>query len=175
MGTLKKKLKVLLEQNMSLCAYHLPLDAHVEFGNNWQAAKALGWTSLEPFGYYQGTPIGVKGSFTPCSRQEFQKRLEDFYKVSAHTAPGGPATVRSAALVSGGAHKLIYEAKASGVDCYVTGSFDEPIWHAAFEEQINFFALGHAATEKIGVELLGKQLATHFNLQHTFLDEPNPF
>jgi dinuclear metal center YbgI/SA1388 family protein len=174
-GTLKEKLKLLLTHNISLVAYHLPLDAHVQFGNNWGAARALGFKNLAPFGIYQGKAIGVKGAFKACPRAEFQKKLEKFYGQKAHTALGGKEIISSCALVSGGAHKLVYEAALAGVDAYVTGSFDEPIWHAAFEEKINFFALGHAATEKIGVKLLGAHLEDHFDLDVIFIDEPNPF
>lgn len=171
----KDKLKLLLDSDISLFAYHLPLDAHEKIGNNFAAAKALGLTALEPFGYYQGVPIGVKGIMKSCSRQEFQKRLEKFYGQKAHAAPGGKEKVSSCAIVSGGAHKLILEAISEGVDCYVSGSFDEPIWHQAFEGKVNFFALGHASTEKIGIKLLGEKLKAEFGVKATFIDEPNPF
>ncbi len=174
-GTLKEKLKLLLKHNISLVAYHLPLDAHVKFGNNWGAARSFGMKELTPFGIYQGKAIGVKGSFKACTRAEFQKRLEKLYGQKAHAALGGKEMIASCAIVSGGAHKLIYEASKEGVDAFVTGSFDEPIWHAAFEEKINFFALGHAATEKIGVQLLGAHLEDRFDLENIFIDEPNPF
>lgn len=174
-GTLKEKIKLLLQNDMSLLAYHLPVDAHSEFGNNWAVAKALGWTSLERFGTSSYPAIGVKAVFPACSRNEFQKTLEKFYGQKAHEAPGGKEVVSSCVIVSGGAHKLIYDAKESGVDCFVTGSFDEPIWHAAFEEQINFFAFGHAATEKIGVKLIGAHLEEKFHVKHVFIDEVNPF
>ena len=174
-GTVKEKLKLLLQNDMSLFGYHLPLDAHTEFGNNWAAAKALGWTHLEPFGTSDYPAIGVKASFSACTRREFQKTLEKFYGQKAHEAPGGKDVVSSCVIVSGAAHKLIYDAVKSGVDCFVTGSFDEPIWHAAFEEHINFFAFGHAATEKIGVKLIGAHLEEKFHVKHTFIDEINPF
>jgi dinuclear metal center YbgI/SA1388 family protein len=174
-GTLKEKLKLLLQNEISLLAYHLPLDAHTEFGNNWAVATALGWTNLEPFGTSSYPAIGVKASFPACSRSQFQKTLEKFYGQKAHEAPGGKEVVSSCVIVSGGAHKLIYEAKESGADCFVTGSFDEPIWHAAFEEHINFFAFGHAATEKIGVKSIGKHLEEKFDVKHLFIDEINPF
>lgn len=174
-GTLREKLKLLLMHNISLVAYHLPLDAHVKFGNNWGAARALGFKKLAPFGIYQGKALGVKAVFKACSRVEFQKKLEKFYGQKAHIALGGKEMVSSCAIVSGGAHKLIYEASQAGVDAYVTGSFDEPIWHAAFEEKVNFFALGHSATEKIGVKLLKVDLEERFDLKTIFIDEQNPF
>ncbi|MDB6081965.1 MAG: hypothetical protein JWO53_1237 [Chlamydiia bacterium] len=173
--TMKEKLKFLLTHDTSLIGYHLPLDAHQEFGNNWPVAKALGWSNLEPFGIYHGMPIGVKATFPLMPRENLQKTLEDFYGHPGHVALGGKEIVGSCALVSGGAHKLIFNAADENVDCYITGSFDEPIWHAAYEKKINFMAFGHAATEKIGVQRLGEHLQQKFHLAHTFIDEPNPF
>ena len=174
-GTLHDKVKLLLTNNISLVGMHLPLDAHPEFGNNWAVARQLGWTNLMPFGMYGGAAIGVRGEFPRMSRNEFQNILEDVYQHPGHVAFGGKEFVSSCAVVSGGAHKLIREASEIGVDCYVTGSFDEPVWHEAFEEKINFLAFGHAATEKIGVQQLGLHLQQQFHLSHFFIDEPNPF
>lgn len=174
-NTLKEKLKLLFSHDTSLFGYHLPLDAHQEFGNNWSVAKALGWSDIQPFGEYNGMMVGVKGVFPRMSRDAFQAILEDFYGHPAHVAFGGKEEVASCALVSGGAHKLVLDAAKEKVDCFITGSFDEPVWHTAFEEKINFMAFGHAATEKIGVQRLGEHLMHKFHLSHTFIDEPNPF
>jgi dinuclear metal center YbgI/SA1388 family protein len=173
--TLREKLRLLLENNISLFGYHLPLDAHIELGNNWPAAKFLGWQDLAPFGSYQGRMLGVQGVVVPQERRKFQKEVEKFYGHQAHIAFGGPKIIKSCALISGGAHKWIDEAVKARVDCFITGSFDEPVWNTAFEEKINFMALGHAATEKIGVQLLGRHLADEFQLVHTFIDDENPF
>lgn len=173
-GVAKSKLKALFDHGISLFAYHLPLDAHPIYGNNWKAAQDLGWKDLTPFSI-QGIPIGVKGTFPAIKKADFQAKLEAYYQHPAHCALGGKPMVESAALVSGGAHKQIIDALAAGVDCYITGSFDEPVWHQAFEGGINFFALGHSATEKIGPYALGKHLSDKFNLKVSLLDEPNPF
>lgn len=174
-GVKREKIKLLLDNDISLLAYHLPLDASQTYGNNWTAAKEMGWKNLEPFGFYNGIPIGVKGSFKPQKREKFIQTLEKYYLHPAHTALGGKEIVSNAALISGGAHKNITEAIAEGVDCYVTGSFDEPIWHQAFEEKINFFAMGHANTERIGPIALGKHLKDHFGIKCEFIDIQNPF
>lgn len=174
-GVKRQKLKLLLDHGISLLAYHLPLDAHTEFGNNWAAATEMGWSNLEPFGVYNGAPIGVKGIFPAQSREEFQQKLEKYYRHQAHTAPGGKELVTTAALISGGAHKSILEAAGEGVDCFITGSFDEPIWHQAFEEKINFYALGHANTEEIGPKALGKHLHDKFGVPVDFITIDNPF
>lgn len=174
-GKKRDKLSLLLKNEISLFAYHLPLDSHQQFGNNWKAAQDLGWTDLSPFGKINGVPIGVKGKMPPMTRDKFQLQLEHYYQHPAHCAAGGKDIVQSAALISGGAHKYILEAINEGIDCFITGSFDEPIWHQAYEGQINFFALGHSATERIGPQALGEHLRQHFNLKHQFIDIPNPF
>lgn len=174
-GSKREKLHLLLKHDVSLLAYHLPLDAHQQLGNNWKAAQDLGWTDLEPFGMFKGMYIGVKGQMPPTSRTKFQKHLEHYYNHPAACAFGGKETIKTAALISGGAYKSLSEAAAAGVDCFITGNFDEPAWNQAFEEKINFFALGHTATERIGPKALGEHLQQHFGLKQYFLDTANPF
>lgn len=174
-GTKKEKLKLLLGEEISLVAYHLPMDAHKELGNNWRAAQEMGWSDLEPFGNYNGQPIGVKGRFALQSVAAFQNSLENYYKHKAHTALGGKKEVGSAALISGGAYKSITDASKEGVDCFITGNFDEPAWHQAHEEKIHFFAMGHSATEEIGPKALALHLFDKLGLKTQFIEEGNPF
>lgn len=169
LGVKKKKLKKLLDHDISLLAYHLPLDAHPLVGNNAVAAKALGWTHCKPFG------IGVRGEFKAMPVGEFKKKLEKYYGHPAHVALGGKKSVTSAALISGAAYKELSKAAKEGCDCFVTGSFDEPAWHGAFEERINFFALGHAATERVGPQALLEHLKKRFKVDGTFIFCQNPF
>lgn len=174
-GSLKEMLKLLIESEISLLAYHLPLDAHQELGNNWGAAKLLGFTDLEPFGQHQNMKIGVKASCRPTPRDEFLKKLEKFYGHPGSAVFGGSRTIKSCALISGGAHKAITEAVQAEVDCFITGTTDEPIYHIAHQDKINFIALGHSATETVGVQLLGEHLAEEFDLQVSYIHENNPF
>ena len=169
-GIKRKKLSILLKNEISLFAYHLPLDSHRELGNNWKAAKDLGWTNLQPF-----SDIGVKGEFPEISIMAFQKTLESYYLHPATIALGGKCQVKSAALVSGGAYRLLSDAARAKVDCFITGNFDEPAWDAAHEENINFFALGHHATERVGIIGLQQDLERKFDLPCMFIDSPNPF
>lgn len=175
-GSRKEKLKALLKKDMSLLAYHLPLDAHKEVGNNWRAAKEMGWEDLEPFGLYNGTYIGVKGRLPKQSREKFQKKIEEYYNHPATTALGGKKDIETVGLISGGAYKSIEEAGNEGLDCFITGNFDEPAWHLAHEYGVNFYALGHSATEKIGPKALVEHLKGQFsNIDCEFLDIENPF
>jgi dinuclear metal center YbgI/SA1388 family protein len=169
-GIKREKLAKLLKSGISLLAYHLPLDAHKEVGNNWKAAIDLGWQEIEPF--YK---IGVRGKVLKGSRETFQKQLEDYYGQKAVTALGGKEHISSCALISGGAYRQLSDAAALGIDCFITGNFDEPAWHIAHEEKINFYALGHASTEKIGPRALADYIRRTLNLDAVFIDEMNPF
>lgn len=174
-GVKQKKISLLLKNELSLVAYHLPLDAHPDLGNNWRAAMDLGWENLEPFGKFGKVSVGVKGTFPPVSREKFIEKLEQYYQHPATIAPGGKGVISSAALISGSAHREISQAKAEGVDVFITGSFDEPNWYAAKEHGIDFIAMGHSATEKVGPRALSSFLAQSFALPVEFIDVPNPF
>jgi len=174
-GTKKEKIEKLLKAGITLFAFHLPLDAHCRLGNNWKAAADMGWGSLEPFGVFRNMSIGVKGRFQTRSVQDFQNQLEKYYGHLAHVALGGKREVSTGGIISGGAHRNIEQAAEEKLDCYVTGSFDEPIWDIAHERKINFFALGHHATERIGIQALGKEVSHHFDIPCEFIDHKNPF
>lgn len=174
-GTKRRKLDLLFRGNLNLLAYHLPLDVHPEVGNNWAAAREMGWENLEPFGDFQGVPAGVKGRFSPIKAEAFFAKLEAYYQHPVHAAPGGKEVISSAGLISGGAHRLIHQAVKAGLDCFVTGSFDEPVWHVAHEEHLHFCAVGHANTEKVGPRVLGEHLRDKWGLEVLFIEDPNPF
>lgn len=174
-GTKHKKIALLLKHGLSLFAYHLPLDAHMEFGNNWKAAQDLEWMDLKPFGFFNKIPIGVQGKIAPQKRGVFQEKLERYYGHAAHVALGGKEIVESVGLISGGAYRSIVDAASEKLDCFITGSFDEPTWHQAYEEKVNFFGLGHSATERIGPRALGVHLKQKFSIDTLFIDVLNPF
>jgi len=169
-GTKKTKLSLILQHDLSLFAYHLPMDSHPEIGNNWKAAKDMGWKNLSSF-----CDIGVKGEIAECSPEEFKQRLEQYYRHAAVCVSGGKKRIKTAALISGGAHKQIEQAIEAGVDAFITGSFDEPTWHQALEGNIHFFALGHSATERIGPKALADYLNHTLSIPTVFLDIENPF
>lgn len=174
-GVKKKKLASLLKNGISLFAYHLPLDLHPVFGNNWKAAEDMNWKNLEPFFSVNGIFLGVKGEIPGIPREELKFQLEKYYDHKATVALGGPEQVHKIALVSGGAHKAIVDAAEEGMEAFVSGSFDEPSWHESRERKINFYALGHSATERVGPIALAKHLEKAIGLPCTFIDTPNPF
>ncbi len=177
-GPKRDKLALLLEHGISLFAFHLPLDVHPSLGNNWRAAGQLGWKQLESFGQTNGMPLGVKGVFAPMPVHEFVKQLVDYYGHKATVALGGKQEVQSAALIAGGAHRYIEQAARERVDCFVTGSFDEPVWDLSHELRINFISMGHHATERIGALALKEHLQetlSNSSISVEFIDLPNPF
>lgn len=169
-GVKKAKLELLLANNISLLAYHLPLDAHQEIGNNWKAASDLGWKELTPFG-----GIGVQGQFKPVAFSDFVELLEKYYGQKAVIAGKGKKIVSSCALISGGAYKELGLAAKVGVDAFITGNFDEPAWWVAEEEKIHFLALGHTSTEKVGPKALALYLRKKLGISCEFIEQTNPF
>jgi dinuclear metal center YbgI/SA1388 family protein len=174
-GIKREKIHKLLSHDISLLAYHLPLDAHHEIGNNWKAAHDLNFSGLEPFYQVDKQWIGVKGKVEKMPRSELVNRLEAYYGQKAVLALGGKDLIETVALISGGAYRQLEHAAKEGIDFYVTGNFDEPAWHVAHERKINFAALGHAATEKVGPRALADYLRRIDSIDAFFLDEINPF
>lgn len=173
-GPKKRRLELLLKNQLSLLSYHLPMDAHKESGNNWLAAKDLGWKDLSPFGKINGAFIGVKGTFPQMHITELTAVLEAYYGHAATAVNSNKSHVKSGALISGGAYKEILTAAKEGIDVFITGNFDEPAFWDAQEGNIHFLAMGHYATEKVGPKGLIAHLQDRgFNAQ--FLDIPNPF
>lgn len=174
-GITYRRIQQLLTHNISLISYHLPLDAHPTIGNNWKTACDCNWEHLQPFG--SGSPkLGVMGTFAPIHITDFVQQLEMYYEVPVKVqALKGPEIISSAALISGGAYKELPEAAACGVDCFITGNYDEPAWSLAEENHINFLAFGHTATEKIGPKALASYLRNTLQIPAFFLDTDNPF
>lgn len=174
-GVKRKKIALLLENNLSLLAYHLPLDAHRELGNNWKAAKDLAWQDLKGFGNFNGLEIGVQGRFAALPIDEFKRQIENYYQCKVHKALGGKETIETAAIVSGGAYRSIEEAAKKKIDCFISGNFDEPAWNIAHEEGLHFFAVGHYASETVGPKALKNWIAKELDVATEYIDVPNPF
>lgn len=174
-GRLKKRLKQLLENDISLLAYHLPLDLHPELGNNIQILNRLALTALEPFGLYRGTHLSFIGhSNQVLSIGQFTTQLRTLFGGEPLVMPFGPEKIQRIAVCSGAAPELINEAKQKGADVFLSGEATEHVYHFAKEENIHFIAAGHHRTEMFGVQALGEHLANHFGIQHRFVDIANP-
>jgi dinuclear metal center YbgI/SA1388 family protein len=173
---MKRRLKLLFDANVSLAAYHLPLDAHPEVGNNALIAHSLGAGELQPFALHDSTPIGFLARFPG----EGIPAEELFARVTTLTARrplvfhSGPPLVRTVAIVSGAGSDYLPDAVLANADAFITGEPTERVMTHARESSIHFVAAGHYATETFGVNRLGEHLAGLFHLTHEFIDVPNP-
>jgi dinuclear metal center YbgI/SA1388 family protein len=167
---LKRRLKLLFDHDMALAAYHLPLDAHLELGNNALLARAIGASDAEPF-----VGIGVRARLPGLAPEELRARVRE---ATGGREPlaflAGPGEVRTIGIVSGGAARHLDDAIAAGLDAFVTGEPREPVMNDAREAGIHFLAAGHYATETFGVRAIGDRLASEFGVRHVFADVPNP-
>jgi dinuclear metal center YbgI/SA1388 family protein len=172
---MKRRLQALFTADISLAAYHLPLDAHPEVGNNALICTELGMERGEPFGSHRGRSIGfVARSEEGVPFEELRDRCARAFGQAPFVWDAGPKTVRALGVVSGSAASSLQDAIALGLDGMLTG---EPAEHAmadAREAGIHFIAAGHYGTETFGVRRLGDLLAQRFGVEHHFVDLPNP-
>jgi dinuclear metal center YbgI/SA1388 family protein len=170
-GALHRRLAPLFRHDVALAAYHLPLDAHPEIGNNALLADGLGVEDREPF-----AGIGMAGRFPGdgVTKAELADRVRTLTGREPLHLDFGPDMVRSIAIVSGGAPDHLTDAIAAGHDAYLTGEPAERVFTQAREAGVHFFGAGHYATETFGIRRLGDWLAETVGVRHVFLDDPNP-
>ena len=174
-GMKKQRLRTLLMADMSLLAYHLPLDAHPVVGNNAQIAERLGILELEPLQKTTKTPIGNVGMLAKAiAISEFVSNCEHELGRQAIHINSGPVQVQKIALCTGGAQHMIEDAVEQQADVYLTGEISEQTVHIARECGLHFIAAGHHATERYGAQAMTAHLADKFGLQQQFFDEINP-
>jgi dinuclear metal center YbgI/SA1388 family protein len=173
---LAARLRALLANDVSLGAYHLPLDAHPEVGNNALLRDALGLEADErPFGEAKGSPIGVIGRAPePISLAELTDRLTKVTGRSPLVFDSGPDRISTVGIVTGAGGFALHEAGPLGLDALVTGEPTEPVMGEAREYGVHFLAGGHYATETLGIRKLGELVADRFGIEQRFIDVPNP-
>ncbi len=172
-GMKRNRLKCLLQQDISLLAYHLPLDAHPEYGNNTQLAKILG---IKQSGLLSGEAdlVGVGHFENKLLAVELAQLINTKLGREPLHIPGNSAYIDKVAWCTGGAQSYFNHAIESGVDAYITGEVSEQNYHLAKESGVHFFAAGHHATERYGVLAIGDLLSRKFDVEHVFIDENNP-
>jgi dinuclear metal center YbgI/SA1388 family protein len=172
---LKGRLKTLFDADVSLAAYHLPLDAHAEVGNNALICRQLGFERAEPFSEHKGKPVGWVGrSGDGIPAAELFERCARVFGQEPLVFDAGPERLHSIGIVSGGAASSIHEAVELGLDAFLTGEPSEFVMASAQEGGIHFIAGGHYATETFGVRRLGELLEERFGIKHRFVPVPNP-
>jgi dinuclear metal center YbgI/SA1388 family protein len=175
-AVLAERLRPLFKHDIALAAYHLPLDAHPEVGNNAILAERLGCERHEPFGMFRGRPIGRAGTFAGdgIAASDLFARVREVTDREPTVFDAGPERVRRIGILSGSGASSVPEAIDLGLDAFLTGEPREHVMAEAREAGIHFIAAGHYATETFGVRALGDWLANRFEIEHVWVDIPNP-
>ena len=172
-GWLRERLRLLLAQGVHLWAYHLPLDAHPELGNNAQLGVQLGLRADARFG---DQDLGFVGD-VPTALVDLEAWPAHVQQILGKTpvcVPGDGRVVRRVAWCTGGAQGYMEAAIAAGADLYITGEISEPQAHLARETGVAFMACGHHATERYGAPAVGRVVAAQLGLDHEFIEIDNP-
>jgi dinuclear metal center YbgI/SA1388 family protein len=173
-GMKQRRLKTLLNHDISLVAYHLPLDMHPELGNNVQLARRLGLSVDGPLEPGNPRSVGLLGSLAePLAPAEFAARVAAALDREPLLVDAG-RPIQRVGWCTGAAQGYIEQAIAAGLDAYLSGEVSESTVHSARENGISFLAAGHHATERYGVQALGEWIAERFGIEHHFVDCDNP-
>lgn len=175
-GMKRRRLASLIQNDVSLLAYHLPLDVHPKLGNNAQLAALMDWKVLAGLeaGKAIAESIGLVGECAPMPAAEFANALASRLGRPPLHIEGRANTIERIAWCTGAAQGYIERAIELGLDAFVTGEVSEQTVHLARENGIHFFAAGHHATERYGVQAVGAYLASTLDLEHRFIDIENP-
>lgn len=171
-GIKRARLKFLLEHDLNLVAYHLPLDAHPELGNNAQLARVLG---LSIDGWFGEQSLAAYGNLTDgLALAAFSQRVARTLHREPLVVGNQTKIIRKLAWCTGAAQDVLEQAVALGVDAFLTGEVSERTVHLARESGVAFIAAGHHATERFGVQALGEHLANRYGLSHRYIEIDNP-
>lgn len=171
-GPKKRRLELLLKHDINLYAYHLPLDAHAELGNNAQLARQLGFTAT---GRFADQDIGFSGELAETmTAGALAAQVSQRLGRQALLVGDAARAVRKVAWCTGGAQGYFGDAIAAGCDLYLSGEISEQTTHLARESGVPYLACGHHATERYGVQALGQKLAQAAGVTHRFIDIDNP-
>ena len=174
-GMKRRRLVRLLQTITRLMEYHLPLDAHAELGNNAQLAQVLGLRQQGCFGDDGGMQLGQYGKLaTPMSGAAFADHISQCLGRTPQYIAGSSETIDNVGWCTGAAQSYNKQLEIRGLDAFISGEISEQTVHAARECGIHYFAAGHHATERFGVQALGAHLAGQFGLRHVFIDVENP-
>ncbi|MEJ5166381.1 MAG: Nif3-like dinuclear metal center hexameric protein [Thermoanaerobaculia bacterium] len=170
-SSFKERLKILLQNEVSLLAYHLPLDAHPEIGNNTQIGKKLGLKKGVPFGEYKGNLIGF--SYT-CnfSAEKILQKIKELFGEPINHIPCSKKRIRKLAIVSGGAQKEFLQVSGKDIDLFLTGEISEFVVELAKEINCHFVSAGHYRTEKFGIMALTEKIK-EMGMESKFFDIPH--
>jgi len=175
-GMKHQRIKAIMDHDINLFAYHLPLDIHADLGNNAQLAKLLGIKVTGPLELGNPLSVAIQGMFDNAidASALAQQIGSDLNRPCLHIAPPSNKAIKTVAWCTGGGQDYIEMAAEQGIDAFITGEASEKTTHIAREMDIHFFAAGHHATERYGVKALAEHLSNELSLDTLFVDIDNP-
>ena len=174
-GIKGKRIKQLMQADISLIAYHLPLDAHTTLGNNKALADLLGIEITGALDLQEKFPIGNVGELKQAiTAHEFAQMIAEKLGQAPLHISSGKQLVKKVGFCTGGAQDFLYKAAALDCDAYISGEVSERTYHEALEYGVDYYAAGHHATERYGIQRLAEALAKEFDLQHHYIELNNP-
>lgn len=174
-GMKARRVRRLFETGIGLLAYHLPLDAHSEVGNNVQLARLLNMRVEGPLEDDVSAPIALRCRLdTPCSASDFAGHISDVLEREPTLIADAATVVETVGLCTGAAQDYINYAVRHKLDAFISGEISERTTHTAREEGVCYYAAGHHATERYGVQALAQHLAEYFGFEAIFIDIDNP-
>ncbi len=174
-GMKQRRLRKLLTNDINLFGYHLPIDAHPTLGNNAELARILGFSITGGLDPNATNPIGNTGSLeTPMTLAEIGTHIAAKLDTKPLLISAHDRLIKTIAWCTGGAQDYINQAITVGADAFISGEISERTVHIARECGIHYIAAGHHATERCGVQAVGKWLQDKFYIEHEFIDIPNP-
>ncbi len=170
-----RRIRALIKNDINLLAFHLPLDAHPQVGNNTQLARVMGWDVKDSFGSVGLHDIVLSGELeSAMTLDELSTSIAERLDTQPLAISAGDGTIQSIAWCTGAAQSYIDQAAERGIDAFISGEVSEQTFHYAKEAGIHYIAAGHHATERYGVQALAALIAERFGVQQQFIDIPNP-
>jgi dinuclear metal center YbgI/SA1388 family protein len=177
-GWVKQRLALLLAHDINLYAYHLPLDAHPELGNNAQLGSRLGLRAERFFGEgnlgFLGSRSGAHEGTGFDTAEQLAEHVKNTLNRPVTLVQSARTAIKSIAWCTGGAQGYFEDAIAAGADAFITGEISEPQAHYAREMGVAYIACGHHASERYGAPAVAGHVAAQFGLAHAFIDIDNP-
>ena len=174
-GMRGKRIKSLIQHDISLLAYHLPLDSHPSLGNNAAIADLLELERIETLDPSERHPIGNIGYLNqPMPVEEFKKFVSEKLKFDVTHLPADKNMIEKVGFCTGGAQDFIVKAAEQGCDAYISGEVSERTFYEAKELDVHYFACGHHATERYGVQRLGQAISEQFDIEYVYFELNNP-
>ena len=168
-----KRISTFIKNDLALCAYHIPLDANIPYGNNYGLAARLELKNCESFGTWRGMTLGVKGELdNEVTLKQLARMVLRPGKEPRALLPFGKEKIKTVGIISGGASEDVADATAEKLDCYITGEFNHEDYHFAREMGINVIAGGHYETETVGVSLVMEKVQAETDIECIFIEEP---